>query len=103
MPHFEDRIDRDEADAAPELGGQMQCRLARPDDRDMDGGARLVEARILEMAHHEAVEASAFGFERGIHRLDRTAELGQSPEIAVGRAHAIDFDFGAGSGDAVQI
>ena len=55
------RIDGDDAAALPELSAMEHRGFAERQHRNIDDGASLVEARILEMADHEGIIALAFG------------------------------------------
>ena len=81
----------------------MQRGFACSDNWDVDGRARLIEARVLEVAHDETIIALLFGLNRIVDRPNRTAKFRKPPKIPIRRRHASDLDLDAGRGDFIKI
>jgi hypothetical protein len=73
VPDLADRVECHQAEAPAKLRRSEQCRLARSDDRNIERGAKLVEAGILDVPHHEGVEAALLGCDAVVDGLDSAA------------------------------
>ena len=102
VPFDERRIDGHETDPAAHAQCREHGRLAEADHRDVERTADFQQARLLEMADHEGIIASLFGFKRVADRLRGAAEFRQRVKQMVGRVEAMDLEPDAGTGHGVQ-
>ena len=103
MPAGEDGVDRDEREVATQLRCPVERGLAEADDGDLHRGSSLVEARVLEVAHREGVEALLGGLDRAVDGESGAAQLRQAAEVPVGRRQPVHLDLGARVGELPQV